>query len=333
MPVLFRYYGDRRILEEHYEGFRRYVDYLTAKADGGIVSIGLGDWVPYKTETPVAVTSTGYYIQDLRIVSFTAKLLGKTEEAAKYAGLAASAAKAFNEKFFDEKKGLYANGSQTALSSALFHRLVGEPHRPAVLENLVREIERSQDHIDTGILGAKYVLNALLREGRADVAYRIVSQRTLPGWGHWIEQGATTLWESWGGGDSRNHIMLGDVSAWFYKALAGIDGDPGVPAFKRIIIKPQVVGDLTAAWGGFNSIHGKVWSAWKVEDGKLTLDVTIPANTTAEVHVPAREKDRVSEGGRAAEKAEGVRFIRMEGDRIAVFEIGSGTYRFEAPQD
>jgi len=199
-----------------------------------------------------------------------------------------------------------------------------------VLGNLVAAVEKTNGHIDTGILGAKYLLNALLENGRADVAYRIVSQKDLPSWGWWIEQGATTLWEQWNGSESRNHIMFGDISAWFYKALAGINLDPTAPAFKHIIIKPNLVGGLTSAEASYDSVRGRIVSDWKAKDGRFELTVIIPANTTATVCIPTANLASVLESGWPASKAKGVKDFRVEDGRT-LFEVGSGTYRFTAP--
>ena len=206
-----------------------------------------------------------------------------------------------------------------------------EPENKArVLSNLVAAVEKTNGHIDTGILGAKYLLNALLENGRADVAYRMASQKDLPSWGWWIEQGATTLWEQWNGTESRNHIMFGDISAWFYKALAGINPDPAAPAFKHFVIKPNVVGGLTSAEASYDSVRGRIVSDWEVEHGRFKLTVKVPANATATVWVPTSDPSSVLEGGRPAMKAEGVMDFRVEAGR-AVFEVGSGTYHFTAP--
>ncbi len=204
------------------------------------------------------------------------------------------------------------------------------PTRRACCSNLVAAVEKANGHIDTGILGAKYLLNALLENGRADVAYRIASQKDLPSWGWWLEQGATTLWEQWNGTESRNHIMFGDISAWFYKALAGINLDPTAPAFKHIIIKPNLVGGLTSAEASYDSVRGRIVSDWKVKDGRFELTVTIPANTTATVYVPTPASAAIKEGGKPAADASGVKFLRVEDGR-SLFEIGSGTYHFTAP--
>jgi alpha-L-rhamnosidase len=327
---LYQYCGETQPLRDHYEGMKRYVDYLTRKSKDGIVDIGLNDWAPFKTKTPADITSTAYYYRDARIVAFAADLLGHEADALQYATLAATIKQAFNQRFYHPDTGLYGNGSQTSLSCALYQGLADPDIRPRVLSNLVANVEQQHGHIDTGILGAKYLLNALLENGRADVAYRIAGQRDLPGWGWWIEQGATTLWEEWNGGGSRNHIMFGDISAWFYKALAGINLDPAAPAFRHIIIKPNVVGDLTAAKGSYDSVRGRIVSDWKTDKDGFHLTVTIPANATATVYLPCLDASRVTEGKQPAAKAEGVKFLRMEDSR-ALFEVGSGTYQFKAP--
>ena len=237
----------------------------------------------------------------------------------------------FNAKFYRADTGLYGNGSQTSLSCALYQGLVEPKNKERVLNNLVAAVEKTNGHIDTGILGAKYLLNALLENGRADVAYRIASQKDLPSWGWWIEQGATTLWEQWNGTESRNHIMFGDISAWFYKALAGINLDPAAPAFKHIIIKPNLVGGLTSAEARYDSVRGRIASEWKIRNGRLDLTVTIPPNTTATVYVPGTDPAAVQESGKAVTDAADVKLLPAQAGRV-VFEIGSGTYHFTAPQ-
>ena len=178
---LYDYCGDSRILRQNYQGFKRYVDYLTTKAKDGIVSIGLNDWAPWETKTPADVTSTAYYYKDAQIVALAARLRGDTRAAQEYTDLAASIKKAFNAKFYHPDTGLYANGSQTALSCALYQGLVEPENKPFVFSNLVVAIEKRNGHIDTGILGAKYILNALLENGRPDLAYRMVTQKDKPG--------------------------------------------------------------------------------------------------------------------------------------------------------
>lgn len=324
---MYQYRGDVRILAEHYENLKRYVDYLTRRAANGIVGIGLGDWCPARSGTPEKVTSTGYYYVDAVIVSKIAGILGKKEDEEKYARLAVDIRKAFNRDFLNPQTKQVANGTQTAMACALYQGLAEPADVDAVVSNLVAHVEKQGNHLDCGILGTKYLLHALTDHGRADVAYTIAAQTTQPSWGHWVKQGATTLWEEWNGGGTHNHVMFGDVSAWFFETLAGIQPDPSAPGFKKIIIRPAMVGDLAWVKAGHTSGYGRIESAWKREGNTLTLEVTVPPNTTATVHIPAKDAAGVTEGGGPASKAGGVKFLNME-NTCAVFEIGSGKYVF-----
>ena len=327
---LYEYYGDAQPLRDHYDGMKRYVDYLTSRATNGIVNIGLNDWAPFKTRTPADITDTAYYYRDAQIVALAASLLGKADDATEYNQLAEQIKKTFNNHFFNADTGSYGNGSQTSLSCALYQGLVEPENQARVVQNLVTKVADSNGHIDTGILGAKYILNALTDHGRADVAYQMASQKDLPSWGWWIEQGATTLWEDWDGSESRNHIMYGDISAWFYKALAGINEDPAAPGFKHFIIRPQPVGDISFARAEYDSIHGKIVSAWKIRNGAFTLNVAIPPNTTATIFLPNAKLADVRVNGRPAIKADGVISFSQEA-KTTIFEVESGQYNFTTP--
>jgi alpha-L-rhamnosidase len=329
------FYGDTRVLEEHYEGMRKYVDWLTARAKDGIISYGLGDWCPADTKTSNTVTSTAYYYRDAMIVSESAGLLGRKEDAHKYATLAEEIRKAFNREFFDEKTANYAAGSQAALGCALYEHLVPPQHRDRVIENLVSAIHAKNNHIDTGILGAKYVPNALLDAGRADVVNAMFNQRDFPSYGWWIEQGATTLWEEWNGDQSRNHIMFGDISAWFYKALGGIR--PEGPGWRSIYIEPNIVNGLTSASAHYRSINGLVSSSWKRDDRNLEIKLQIPANTSAFLVLPAT--GHITEGGKPVEQSIGVSHVvrtdvldgAQSNQPRRTFQVGSGSYVFRMP--
>ena len=317
------YYGDTEVLREHYAGMKRYVDYLASHAkDGGIIKLGLNDWAPWKTKTEAGITDTAYFFVDAKVVALAAQVLGKSEDAEHYRALAATIKEAFNKKFYHADTGLYDNGSQTALSCALYQGLVAPENRARVLANLVAAVDKTDGHIDTGILGAKYLLNTLLENGRADVAYRIVSQKDQPSWGWWFSQGATTLWEQWDGSSSRNHIMFGDISAWFYKALAGIQPDPQTPGFKHFFIAPQVVGDLTSARASYESIRGPIVSDWNVKKGEFRLRVVIPPNSCATITLPTTDL--------AAATRAGISTPRLENGRV-ICEAGSGDYEFRCP--
>jgi len=327
---LYQYRGDTRILAEHYDRLKLYVDYLTSKAKNGSVAIGLGDWAPAKTTTPEKITSTGYYYCDALIVSQAAALLGKAEDAKKYADLAAAIRDAFNREFYDHKTGLYAGGTQTAMSCALYHGLVPPQERAKVLGRLVEAIRAKDGHLDAGILGTKYLIDSLTASGRADVVYGMATKTDYPSWGRWLEQGATTLWEQWDGEASRNHIMFGHISAWFYQTLAGINADAEAAGFKRIIFKPRLLGDVKWAHAEHESMYGTIKSTWEIKDGLFTLKIAVPVNTSATVYVPTDRRKTAAEGLGSVYRADYVRFLRMEDDD-AVFEVQSGTYEFVSP--
>lgn len=324
---MYEYLGDVRILENHYPKMRQYVDYLTKRSEGSIVTIGLGDWVPFKTETDVAVTSTAFYYIDTLILAKAAGVLGNAKDNAKYLAQAKQIKQAFLAKFYDPKTGKIANGGQTAQSCALYYGLTNDENRSPILKQLLGEVERNNGHIDTGILGAKYVLHSLLDQDRVDVAYQIASQKTLPSWGYWLEQGGTTLWESWGGTDSRNHIMFGDIIAWCYKAIAGIVPEVEHPGFAHFTIKPHPVGDLTSAQATYHSIRGVIRSTWKRDGERFTLEVTIPVHATARICVPAKSFASVQEGGKPLAANSSLTKPRFK-NGYAVLEVESGKYIF-----
>jgi alpha-L-rhamnosidase len=327
---LYRYVGDTRILERHVDRIGRYVDYVAGHTEAGVVPFGsLGDWVPWKTETPSELSSTVYLFRDAQILAQAGQMLGRKEITDKYAALAAKTKDAFNAKWLDPKTSTYANASQTAQAMPLFYDLVPDEHRAAAFAALVADLER-QGHIDTGILGAKYVIRVLAQNGRSDLAYRIVTRKEQPSWAWWMEQGATTLWEDWKGEQSLNHIMFGDVSNWFFQWIAGIGLDSDSPGFGHVLIQPQPVGGLTWAKAQHDSPHGQIACDWQQDAGVFHLNVTIPANATATVWVPASDHTQVREGGHPVDRSQGVQFLRQEKDR-AVFAIGSGAYAFTSP--
>lgn len=325
---LYLYCGDTRILAEHYEGMTSYMKFLAGIATGHIVSYGLGDHAsPVEYKCPIAVTSTGYYFADALILVKVAGLLGKKADATKYAALADAIKSAFVASFYHPADGTIANGCQTAQACALFHGLVEKKERAKVLAVLLADIERNGWRLDCGILGTKYLMQVLTDEGRADVAYRIATQTAFPSWGHWLELGATTLFEHWDGRNSRLHHMFSDVSAWFYKALAGINADPEQPGFKHVIIKPCPVGDLAWASGEHRSPYGTIRSSWKKEGDMFSLDVSIPPNTSATIHVPASDPASVTEGGKPIGDSLDATIVRKE-KNCTVIAVGSGDYRF-----
>src|SRR5690606_37603929 len=188
--------------------------------------------------------------------------------------------------YFDAERGLYANGSQTAQAVALALEIAPKEYENKVAENLNRLIVDNNYHLDVGVLGSKYVPRMLSEHGYAETAYRMATQETAPSWGNWMKLGFTTLAETWVlSPDFRdasvNHVFLGDISAWMVNTLAGINYDPDKRGFENLIIKPDFIRDLKWAKGEYRSVKGLIKSEWHREDGRITLAVSIPANTTA----------------------------------------------------
>jgi hypothetical protein len=207
-------------------------------------------------------------------------------------------------------------------------------NRDAVLDSIVQDIRARGNAPTTGDVGYRYLLRALADGGRSDVIFDMNNQSEKPGYGLQLKKGATSLTEAWDADrtSSQDHFMLGQIMEWFYHDLAGIQNAPGSAGFKKIIINPQPVGDVTWTKASFNSIRGKIVSDWKRDGEQFILRVTIPANTTATVFVPAKSADDVAESGESTEQNSGVKFLRMENDR-AVFETESGGYTFvSSPQ-
>jgi len=289
---IFLFYGDTGLLSDCYDNIRRYVDHISEISPTGLTIWGLGDWVPVKSKAPVELTSSVYYFVDATILSKAAKLFGKEEDYIYYSALANRIKDAINSKYFDSEKGIYGNGIQTELSVPLYWGIVPEDSRSKVAYNLARRVEEDNMHIDVGLLGTKAILNALSENGYADLAYKLASQETFPSWGWWIVNGATTLYENWPVDATRdislNHIMFGEIGAWFYKALGGIKPDPEQPGFKNIILHPSFVEGLSFTNVSHISPFGEIISNWTREKKVIKYSVTIPANSSGDLFLPEK---------------------------------------------
>lgn len=332
----YRMYGDHRLLAEHYDGMKRYVAYLAGKAKDHVLSHGLGDWYdigprgPGESQlTSRGLTATGVYYQDIDTLRHIAQILGKPQDAHAFARQADAIAKAFEAAFFNPDQNLYDRNSQTANAMPLALGMVEPARRPAVLENLVRNIREGGHRVTAGDVGFYYVVQALLNGGRSDVLYAMLCQTNGPGYLHQLAKNATSLTEAWdtNPGSSQNHCMLGHIEEWFYTGLLGIR--PESPGFQRFLLRPQPVGDLTWARGHYDSTYGRIVSDWKREGTTFTWTVRIPANTTATVFVPSRHPESITESGQPATAAPGLKHLRSEGD-TTVFHAGSGLYHFQS---
>jgi alpha-L-rhamnosidase len=332
-------YGDRRILEQHYPAMARYVNYCQAQSNACIREGGgsnYGDWL--STEgTPIAVLSTAYFAYSTELTAQAARVLGKEKDAQHYAALYADIVRAFNKRFVREDARIDGN-SQTCYLLALRFNLLPEEKRAAAADHLIERIKARDWHLSTGFVGVSYLLPVLTQTGHADIAYRLLRTDTYPSWLFSVKHGATTIWERWDGWtpergfqsagmNSFNHYSLGSCGQWMYESMGGIAWDPAQPGYKHIIIHPEINTDIKSARAEYASQYGKIVSGWTVKDKRVTLQVTIPPNTTATVYLPATDQAAVKESGRPISSAAGVTFERVEGNTL-VYAVASGVYTF-----
>jgi alpha-L-rhamnosidase len=291
---IYLFYGDSKLLADCYENIKRYVDYVDKNYPGGLTTFGRGDWVPVRSPSDKELTSSIYYYVDAGILAQTAKLFGKKEDEKHYSALAEKIKNAVNRKFLNRETGIYASGSQTELSVPLYWRIVPEELIAKVAQNLAAKVEETGFHLDVGVLGAKALLNALSENGYADAAYKIAVQDTYPSWGWWIKNGATTLLENWNLDATRdisdNHMMFGEIGAWFYKGLGGIFPDPQQPGFRHIILRPNFVEGLDRFEAQYRSPCGTIVSKWTRKNRTVKYKLTVPPNATATLYLPASIK-------------------------------------------
>jgi alpha-L-rhamnosidase len=340
--AMFRYYGDRRVLEENYDGLKAYVEFLRSQAEDGLVRYSwYGDWVALE-KCPGDLVSSFYYLSGVRILAAAAGALGREDDARVYGELAEEIREAFHRDYFDPKTRSYGP-TQTANVLALYLDIPPEDVRLKVWDSLFDNIVYGHDsHLTTGIIGTKYILEYLARRGNADLAYDIAVQETYPSWGHMIAEGATTVWELWQKREgpsmnSHNHPMLGSIGAWLFKALGGIEPDDGAPGFGRILFRPRMVRDLGHAAAATRTVRGGAACSWSRGDGRTRVEIVVPVGGEGEVRIPTFNDRRIEilESGRPvwsdgafAPGVDGVAGGRRDGKEIVLL-IGSGRYVFE----
>ncbi|WP_405406887.1 alpha-L-rhamnosidase [Streptomyces sp. NBC_01104] len=324
--ALYQAYGDVRVLEQSWPSMVKWLGYLERNSTGFLrPASGYGDWLNIQDETPKDVIATAYFAYSAGLVARAAEVLGK--DPAPYTSLSGSVRDAFRAAYVSAD-GRVKGDTQTAYVLALSMDLLTDGERGPAADRLVELIRAKDWHLSTGFLGTPRLLPVLTATGHTDVAYRLLMQRTFPSWGYQIDRGATTMWERWdsirpdgsfqdAGMNSFNHYAYGSVGEWMYTNIAGIA--PGAPGFRKILVRPRPGGGVTEAEARFVSVHGPVGTHWKQTSDGFRLDLTLPANTTAEVWIPAAAAADVSHGS--------AEFLRME-DGCAVFAAGSGGHRF-----
>ncbi|MCL6458159.1 MAG: glycoside hydrolase family 78 protein [Gorillibacterium sp.] len=338
---LYHWSKDRRILEEHYEGMARYVNYLEKCSRDGIVSHGLGDWAdvgpnpPFAQNTPIPVTATAYYYAMLRILEQVATLLGELAAATEFAEQATEVNTAFHSQFFHEADNLYGSGSQTSNATPISLGMTAAPQISHVLSHICRDIEERGWHTTSGDVGHRLVLQALANGGRSDVIAAMLNQTDDPSYGYQVLHGATALTEHWDGptsGKSQNHFMLGHVEEWFYRHLAGIvrDYDGSGPETADLLIKPFIAKDIDWVMASHRLPQGEVHVKWQREEScSLSLKVVLPPNVHALIYVPMSEGSTVYESGKPIEAVAGIASVAVS-DGYLVVQAGSGSYTFQS---
>lgn len=331
--------GDASVLRDHYAAMQRYAEYLSARAHGDILDYGLGDWFDLGPKapgvaqlTPVSLTATAIFFEDMRCLSLIAEVLGNKSDSMSYAARSAAIRQAFNAHFFHPESGVYATGSQTSQAMPLVDGLVPDDGRPAAMRALVRSLADSGNALTSGDVGYRYLLRALAEGGRSDLIFEMNHRSDKPGYGYQLAHGATSLTEAWDSnpGDSQDHFMLGQIMEWFYADLAGLNPDPEAPGFRHMIIRPQPVAGISWARASEETARGPVSVEWHRSASRFTLAVDIPANTTATVVMPAQPGD-VLEGGAPAAQSRGVDKVSRTTDGATRIDLQSGRYEFESP--
>ncbi|MBP2330678.1 alpha-L-rhamnosidase [Kibdelosporangium banguiense] len=338
---VWRAYGDVSILRENYDAMKKFFAFTRNSAGPDLLEPGrttffTNDWLNLNDPTVQGVIGTAYYAENARMMAESAQVLGDAAAANDYKALSADIRRAFTQAYV-AADGTVAGNSQTGYAMALAMHLVSDQSLIGkVGEKFVAKLARTDFHLTTGFIGTPLLLPSLSIIGRDDLAYKMLLHKDYPSWGYEVANGATTMWERWNSimpdgsfgpvdMNSFNHYAYGAVGDWMFQNIGGLSAlEPG---YKRSRIAPAISGGLTEGSGQFDSVYGRLSSSWKAHDGTIDLNVTVPVNTTAEVHVPTKTRWAVTEGGRPAATASGVRFLRME-DGAAVFEVGSGSYSF-----
>jgi len=358
MRRLILYYGDKTLARDFYPALKKYVEYLESHTDADILRFFnpfnpkeskkfeqwqfLGDWTPpgesadkhnfqFETMDQREFFNNCYRILLWQDLTDFAGVMGDAVEQKRCEDRLAVLRPLIHKTYFHAEKNSYRVNRQAYLVIALRARIMPEELRPVIFKQLEDDIVVThKGHLDVGLQGSFMLLDLLTKENRSDLAALIMGQVTYPGWGFLVKERKVTTWpETWSGWGSQIIQVVGTPGAWFYEGLAGIRPDAAQPGFKHFTIRPGIVDSVDWVNCHHDSPYGRIVSNWKREGGKLTMDVTIPPNTTAKVFVPAKDAASVTESGKLAKEGEGVKFLRME-NNAAVYAVGSGNYQFQS---
>ena len=288
--MYYEFYGDSSLIIDNYDAMRRYADYLTSRADSGIVSHGLGDWYDYgpwragfSKNTPVPLVATAHYIMDLRYVARAAAMTGNTADETAYSALADAVTDAFNSRFYIADSCKYGSGSQTSDALPLFLGIAGD-NTEAVLQSLIDDVQAHGNRLTTGDVGNRYLFRTLADNGYNRLLYDMLNHYETPGYGFQLTCGATTLTEQWDprNGSSWNHFMMGQIDEWLFRTLAGIRQREGTAGMRHLVIEPCLTGDLQWVKASTATPYGEVG----VNCTRSELTLTVPVGCDAEVVLP-----------------------------------------------
>jgi alpha-L-rhamnosidase len=354
---MYHYYNDKTILEEHYPTMKKYLQYLknlgrTDKNPNEPYIINdfdsywysLGEWcAPGQSDGPNhPVVNTFYYYYNTKLMGQIAKNLGKTEDAQQFSALSDSIKNAFNNKFFNKETSLYGTEEtyQTYQLLALLGDLVPDGYRQKVINTVVDDIINKRDgHLNTGIIGTKYLWPMLSKESFDNLAFEVATQTTFPSYGFWLNNHSTTLLEKWSGQNSHNHEMFGTIVEYFYKYLAGIqspmEGKTSI-GYKHINLEPHVPEKLKSVNASLETVAGKITSNWQKESDSFQYEISVPANTTATVILPVfdfqnitvtESSTKIWADDKFVEGVPGISSMKKDSGHFEI-SVSSGTYVF-----
>ncbi len=334
----YLHYGAKDMLEDNLEGMKEYVRYMQTWVDkdgimfsqrvgkdGKVLKwFNLGEWVTPGNLPPDEMVHTFYFWRCADLTAQAARALNRPEDEKKYAELAEQTRQAFYRRFYDEKNGTYGKSGGN-----IFALKMGVPvsQYNKVIQSLKDDIKANDGHLDTGIFGTQFFFEVLSENGMHDLAFEAMNKKDEPGYGHWLELGATTSREQWSEEGSHNHPMFGGGLVWLYRKLAGMNADPEAPGYRHIIFRPQPVDELTFVKYFNQTSLGEAGISWKNENQVFSMEVTVPVGSQATVYVPVRNGNHITESGNPISASEDVSLIREEED-YQVFAVKSGKYQF-----
>jgi alpha-L-rhamnosidase len=321
---LYLYYNDTELIKELYDINKKWMEKVARIHPDGLVRKGLSDHESMEP-VPVELTGTGHYLQCARIMKTFASVMGDLESEEKYEKMAIKLQGLVKAKFWDKAVTEKIN-RQTLFATLLYHNIIPDNEEDAAKDSLLNAIKNGPSaHFNTGIFGTKYVLETLSKYASSEEVFAIVNSTAYPGWGHMIDHGATTIWETWKESDnnySNCHPMFGTVTEWFYRWLAGIQPDPENPGFKEFVLAPTTPQGLDFVNCTYHSPFGAIISNWKKEAGACSYEITVPTGTKAKIILPVTQLQKITiERNNKKLKPE-----EIEGINSGKFKLDEGSY-------